>query len=125
VNRDALYFLVDSADPSAPFVQFDIVFQTDSKMLQISWGPGQEQAFLGDVTSGWSPIGNIERSKFAFGPVLEGRVDLLDVGSPVSLNLLFVNVMAGDCCEYPAWRAVDRWRHFTSPGGIFRIFWKP
>ena len=115
VNQNALYFLVESVDPAAPFVQFDMQFQVGSRILQISWAPGQQTGFLCDVTSGWKPIGEIHRSQFAFDPALEGRVDLHDMESPTSLNLISINVMAGECCNYPEWRAVEQWQPGSTP----------
>lgn len=115
VNQNALYFLIEIIDPAAPFVHFDMQFQAGSRKYQISWGPGQQNGFLGDITSGMSPIGEISYSRFAFGPALEGRVDLRDLGSPSSLSLISINVMAGECCDYPAWRAVEQWQPDSSP----------
>jgi len=109
VNQHALYLLVETVDPNAPFVQFDMVFQADSRQLLISWAPGQSDGYMGDVTAGYEPIGPTTDSAFAFGPALEGRVDLGDLGSPESLSLVEINVMVGECCEYPAWRAADQW----------------
>jgi predicted outer membrane repeat protein len=110
VNQHALYLLVETVDANAPFVQFDMLFQADSKRLLISWAPGQPDGYIGDVTVDYEPIGPTTHSAFAFGPALEGRVDLRDMGSPESLSLIEINVMVGECCEFPAWRAADQWQ---------------
>jgi sugar lactone lactonase YvrE len=110
VNQHALYFLVEAADPDAPFVQLDIVLQADARELLISWAPDQSSGYIGDVTTGYEPLGPTTDSAFAFDAVLEGRVDLRDIGSPASVSLTEINVMVGECCEYPAWRAADQWR---------------
>ena len=110
VNQHALYLLVKTVDPNAPLVQFDVLFQADAKQLLISWTPGHSDGYIGDVTAGYEPIGPITDSAFAFGPALEGRVDFRDLGSPESLSLVEINVMVGECCEYPAWRAADQWQ---------------
>ena len=109
-SDDALYFLIETPDPDKPFVHFDIWFQVDARMMQISWAPGNASGFLADVTEGFEPIGDTVHSSFAFGPVLEGRIDFRDLGSPQEVNLRGVNVMVGECCEYPAWRAADEWQ---------------
>jgi streptogramin lyase len=109
VNRDALYLAVETVDENAPFVQFDMVFQVDDRTLLISWAPDQSTGYMGDVTTGYQPIGPTTDSAFAFGPALESRVDLGDMGSPESISLVEINVMVGECCEYPAWRAADQW----------------
>jgi hypothetical protein len=114
VNQNALYFLIESVDPTAPFVQFDMQFQAGTKTLQISWAPGQQKGYLGDMTAG-KPIGEIDNSLFAFGPNLEARVDLRDMGLPSNIKLIGVNVMAGSCCDYPNWRAVDQWQPGSTP----------
>jgi hypothetical protein len=108
VNQNALYLLVENVDPTAPFVHFDMQFEVDSRTLQISWGPQQQKGFLSDLTSGTS-IGEIDNSQFAFGPNLEGRVDLRDMGSPTSIKIAAINVMSGTCCDYLDWRAVEQW----------------
>jgi hypothetical protein len=110
VNQHALYLLVETIDPNAPFVHFDMHFQADSKRLLISWEPGASEGYIGDVTAGYEPIGPTTNSAFAYGPALEGRVDLRDMGSPESLSLIEINVMVGECCEFPAWRAADQWQ---------------
>jgi streptogramin lyase len=120
VNQHALYLLVQTIDANAPYpykgkrsgslVQFDMLLQADSRRLLISWAPGQSDGYIGDVTTGYEPVGPTTDSAFAFGPALEGRVDLGDVGSPESLSLIEINVMVGECCEFPAWRAADQWQ---------------
>jgi photosystem II stability/assembly factor-like uncharacterized protein len=110
VTEEALYFLIETPDPDKPFVHFDIWFEADKRMLQISWAPGNDTGFLGDVTNGFQPIGDTTYSNFAFGPALEGRIDFRDLGAPERVNLRGVNVMVGECCEYPAWREADEWQ---------------
>jgi hypothetical protein len=108
VNQDALYFLIEVVDPAATMVQFDIQFQASDQGYQISWAPGQLNGSLGGV-------GTITRSQFAFGPALEGRVDLRDLGSPEDLRLVGANVMGGTCCAQGEWRAVDKWQSTSTP----------
>ncbi|MGC9357946.1 MAG: hypothetical protein ACP5GX_08770, partial [Anaerolineae bacterium] len=110
VNQHALYLLVEAVDVNAPLVQFDMVFQVDAKTLLISWTPGHADGYVGDVTEGYQPLGPTNDSVFAFDAMLEGRVDLRDLGSPESVSLVEINVMVGECCDYPAWRAADQWR---------------
>jgi len=140
VNQHALYLLLETVDPNAPlqykgkrsgslpykgkrsgslpykgkrsgsFVQFDMLLQADSRSLLISWAPGQSDGYIGDVTTDYEPVGPTTNSAFALGPALEGRVDLRDMGSPESISLIEINVMVGECCEFPAWRAADQWQ---------------
>ncbi|GAG19752.1 unnamed protein product, partial [marine sediment metagenome] len=54
--------------------------------------------------------GPLNRSSFAFGPALEVRIDLRDLGSPEHVNLNRIMVMVGECCQQPAWHAADVWQ---------------
>lgn len=110
VNQNALYFLVKTVDASAPFVQFDIFIQAGEREFLLSWRPGQAQGALADITAEFEFIGLTTNSAFAFGPALEARVDLRDLSLPETLNLIEINVMVGECCEYPAWRPADEWQ---------------
>ena len=110
VNQDALYLLIETVDPRAPFVQFDMFIEAGGKMLLLSWSPGQALGNLADITTGFEYIGPAIHSSFAFGPALEVRIDLRDLGSPERVNLNRITVMVGECCQEPAWRAADEWR---------------
>ena len=116
VNQNALYFLVKTVDQQASFVQFGLEFQADDRRLQILWKPGDDPTgWLGDVTNDYIFIGVAEKSAFAFGPALEGRVDLSDMGAPKTLNLTEINVIVGECCPQPAWRAADTLNFGATP----------
>ena len=115
VNQDALYFMVEIVDPFADFVQFDIFFQADDKVLQMGWGSEWEVIMLADVTSGYNQIGEATNSTFSLGVVLEGRVDLEEMGSPENLSLTEITVMVGECCDMPEWHAADVWMPGTTP----------
>ncbi|MCK4392246.1 hypothetical protein KAX17_05020 [Candidatus Bipolaricaulota bacterium] len=110
VNQNALYLLVETINARAPFVQFDMFIEAGGKMLLLSWSPGQAVDNLADITTGFEYIGPAIHSSFAFGPALEVRVDLQDLGSPERVNLNRITVMVGECCQPPAWRAADEWR---------------
>jgi len=110
VNQDALYLLIETVNARAPFVQFDMFIKADTKTLLLSWKPGRPTGNLADITSGFQYLGPANRSTFAFGPALEARVDLRDLGSPDRVNLNRITVMVGECCQQPAWRAADEWR---------------
>ena len=109
LTEEALYFVIDTDNPEMPLANFDIQLQADDRLLQISWAPGNSTGLIGDITSGWKELGETQKSEFAFGPALEARIDLRDLGSPIEINLRDVNIMVGECCEYPAWRAADTW----------------
>ena len=113
VNQNALYLLIDTVDPRASFVQLDMFIKADAKTLLLSWQPGQPMGGLADITTGFEYIGPAMNSSFAFGPALEVRLDLQDLGSPERLNLHKVLVMVGECCQRPAWRPADEWRPIT------------
>ena len=104
VNQNALYFLITTVDPAAPFVQFDIQFKADEQTYQVSWNPGSRFGYLSNIS------GEIYNSQFAYATALEGRIDLRDLGSPNQVDLTNVNVMGGKCCASPEWRAVDKWQ---------------
>jgi len=86
VNQHALYLLVETANPTAPFVQFDLLFEVGARRLLISWTPGQGDGFIGDVTGEYQPVGPAVKSSFAFSPTLEARIDRRDLGSPARLS---------------------------------------
>ena len=109
VNQDALYLLVEADDPDAVFSQFNIELQLGPKRFQVAWAPRWNQGSVADITGRWEPVGNSIYSSFAFGPALETRIDLRDLGSPESVKLIGVHVRAGECCEQGVWRIADRW----------------
>lgn len=57
-------------------------------------------------------MGDAVNSFFAFGPALEARIDLRDLGSPDDVKLIGVGVRAGECSEQGVWRIADRWEPF-------------
>ena len=110
LTEDALYFAINAEDPDKPFSNFDIQIQVDDKELQISWSPGNSSGVIGDITSGWEELGRYPRIRICFwASTWKGRIDLSDLGSPEEIQLHDVNVMVGECCDYPAWRAADSW----------------
>jgi len=110
VNQEALYLLIDTVNPRAPFVQLAIFIKADHKSLYLQWNPGQALGDLADMTTGFEYIGPVNRSSFAFGPALEVRIDLRDLGSPERVNLNRITVMVGECCQQPAWHEADMWQ---------------
>ncbi|MBN1148856.1 MAG: FecR domain-containing protein [Anaerolineales bacterium] len=115
INQQALYFLLETVDPEAGFVQFDIELQADDRLLMLSWQPGSATAYLADISGGgWQGIGDASRSRFAFGPALEARIDLRDLDLPQVLKIKIVRVMVGECCG-EAWRSADSWQTALTP----------
>ena len=94
VNQDALYFMIEVADPSALFNQFDLKFQADNRRILISWTPGQN-GFMSDETNNKS-MGETSLSSFHLGSVVEARVDLEELGSPNRVSLVDIDVRYGD-----------------------------
>ena len=121
VNQDALYLLIETVDERAPFVQFDMFIKADARTLLLSWRPGQPTGDLGDITTGFEYIGPAIHSSFAFGPALEVRLDLQDLGSPERVDLHKVLVMVGECCQQPSWHAADEWRPISSTAVVDEI----
>ena len=111
VNDAALYLLIETGDPESSFDSFELEFQAGPRRLWIAWSPrwrlGPFQ--IVDKTTEWLPIGETTYSRFALDDALEARIDLRDMGSPDAISLDEVRVMAGECCEFPEWRAADRW----------------
>ncbi len=95
VNQDALYFMIEVADPSAYLIQFDLKFQANNRRILISWTPGQN-GFMSDITTNFESLGETSLSSFELGSILEARVDLEELGSPKLINLLEVDVWFGD-----------------------------
>jgi hypothetical protein len=108
-DEKALYFLVDTVDPAASYVWFDLRFTVGGRKYVCSVNPGSRSGYIGDETSGYQEVGQTKFSKFAFGPAFEGRIDLRDLGSLKNIRLESLNAMIGECCEYPAWRPADVW----------------
>jgi len=113
LNHDALYLLGKVVDPSASFQQFAITLQVDSKQLLVAWRPGHQAGYILDTTGEAIDVGDTQYSSFAFGPCLEVRLDLRDLGSPTAVGIVGVQTMVGICCDYPAWRAADQWQAAT------------
>jgi len=88
--------------------------KADNKSLYLQWNPGQALGDLADMTTDFEYIGPINRSSFAFGPALEVRIDLRDLGSPERVNLNRIAVMVGECCQQPAWHEADVWQPMRS-----------
>ena len=108
-DEKALYFLVDTVDPAASYVCFDLRFTAGGRKYVCSVPPGSSSGHIGEETSGYQEVGQTKFSKFAFGPAFEGRIDLRDLGSLKNIRLESLNAMIGECCEYPAWRPADVW----------------
>ncbi|MEW6093530.1 MAG: hypothetical protein AB1531_06145 [Chloroflexota bacterium] len=109
VNQHALYLLIEVDDPDAPFVQLDLRLRADNRDYIISWSPGQIGGFIADVTDEYQAIGPTIKSSFFLDSSLEIRLDLRDLDSPDSINIIKVRVMIGECCEYPNWYPSDEW----------------
>ena len=106
LNRDAVYFMLEFADPTASFVLFDINIQVDGKPLQIGWQPGQMKVLKVDWSSGEGKrLGWTENTTYAFESVLEGRIDLDDLGNPGTISGFSVMVMAE--IEGKGWSPAD------------------
>lgn len=125
VTDEALYFLIETPDASQPFVHFDLHFQVDEKLLQISWAPEYQIGNVGDITAGYKELGDAVNSTFALGQALEGKVDFRDFGLPKKVSLRRVNVMVGDCCTPPAWRPADTWQTSKDTPGEVESLQKP
>ena len=114
VNHDALYVMINVVDPQQPYEIIDIELKTDDRRYIVSWNPDMAP-FVGDITNEFEPIGDAKQSMFAMDTVLEGRLSLKDIQSPENLEVQQVRVMAGECCEPPAWHAVDTWSPNETP----------
>ena len=116
INDAALYLLVETRDADAAFESFEMEFQSGPKRLWIAWSPqwGRGPFQVVDKTTEWLEIGQTNYSSFALDDALEARIDLRDLGSPEIVSIRELRVMAGECCEFPEWRAVDRWEIDTA-----------
>ena len=109
VNEHAFYMFVEALDSGAPFDSFEIRFEVGPRRLWMGWAPGWDEPWLADITNDeWEDIGGASYSTFAFGPGLEARVDLRDLGSPDGVSLIEIDVMVGECCG-AMWRSADNW----------------
>jgi hypothetical protein len=113
VNRDALYLLLEFADPGAPFVLFDMMFNADDRTYQITYQPGQTGLLLTDYTTGRGEfVKYLENSKAAFETAFEFRLDLDDLGRPGKLAVAGIGAMAN---TPSSWGPVDRWEGAIPP----------
>ena len=108
VNRDALYLLLQTDKAGADFDSLEIDFDTPDRRLRVGWGRESDRGWVADVSTGWEFIRDTSFSSFAFDEAFEGRLDLRDLGSPESVEILKVEVMVGECCG-PTWRSADTW----------------
>jgi hypothetical protein len=96
LNRDALYILVKVVDSSAPFVQIDVELSADNERTIVSWRQDVDY---------WKAF---PRSQFALGSVLEGRIDLRDIGYPEQSVVIYeIRAMVGDQASSKDWWAAD------------------
>ncbi len=102
-----LYFLVEFADASQDVEQFDLEVSDGSRSFLISVQKPSSSGFVGEVTSDYVPLGETSYSSFAFSLAWEGFVDLRDLPISGNIALTQIDIMAGECCEYPAWHAAD------------------
>jgi len=106
-DEKALYFIIDTADALAPYVQFDIVFSAGGRKYVCSVVRGSSVGHIGDLTSDYQEVGPTMFSQFSFGPAFEGRIDLRDLGSPDFIQLESIGALIGECCEGSTWRQAD------------------
>jgi hypothetical protein len=113
INQDAMYILLETADPTASFVLFDMMFRADDHTYQITYQPGQNRLSLVDYTSGSSQfIKYLENSTADFKTDFEMRIDLDDLNRPKSLVIIGIGAMAD---TNQGWGPVDRWEGGTPP----------
>jgi WD40 repeat protein len=113
VNWHALYFMIETVDPKASFVLFDINLKAGTRQLQITWSPGQTALQIIDWTSGsGARIGWAANSTIAFKNVLEARIDLDDLPSSDQIRLTNIMVMVGSGSN---WRSADNWSPTKAP----------
>jgi len=108
-DEKALYFLIETVDPEAPYVQFDIMFSAGGRKYVCSVTRGSSIGYIGDISSDYQAVGQTKFSRFAFGPTFEGRIDLRDLGSPENIQLESIGALIGECCGGPTWRQADNW----------------
>ena len=97
VNRNALYFLIELDVTDRACEQFDIEFSADHRTLLLSWSPGGDRGFLGDVSHGYEAIGEAAFSEIALGQNLEGRIDLCGTSALPTVSV---------CMPYEPWSAL-------------------
>lgn len=110
-NEHALYLTAEFLDPGASFDRFVVFFQTADRLMQIAWSPRWREPTVADLTSGYRPIGDALHSDFSFGPDLEARIDLRDLGSPSQVDL--TSLMVRSLGTPDASRVIDSDRLYT------------
>ena len=114
VNQDALYFLVETADPDQSFSQIDINIKADGNDYKIFWKPGDFGSYVGVNEDNYLLFEPTVYTQIAYVKVVEGRIDLRDLGSPEEISLESVNIMAGDCCSGGKIEVADSWLNSTT-----------
>jgi hypothetical protein len=120
INHDALYLMVKMGDPKAEFKDIEIIIQAGNRQFLVSWD-GERNVHLADITEGFTQLGYASYSKFVLGSVFEARIDLRDIGQVENLSIQAFNVMAGECCQPPAWHAADNFGGPLSPPVINEV----
>lgn len=107
-NDKFLYVLVETHQPPADYVQVDLEVSADGRDFIISFQPQKfSSGFMGDVTGGeFKEIGQIAASESAAAEAVEFKLPLSAFQNISDLSLS-VRPMAGECCQYPDWYAVD------------------
>lgn len=96
LNQESLYVLIELANPEADFEQFDFEISADGIHHLFTWHKSFDN------------FGKFGHSEFMAGSVVEGKIDLDDIGSPEStVAILQIRVMSGDSPPSETWRAVD------------------
>lgn len=99
-NDDALYVLVEVANPEAAYEGFELLVSAGSKRYELGWARNGS-AFITDTTSGEVQIGSSKYSTFAYGSAFEARVDLRDVPGGIDAHVTSLAVTA--CCDPEDW----------------------
>jgi sugar lactone lactonase YvrE len=107
-NDQFLYVLIETHQPPTDYVQVDLEASAGGRVFIISFRPQEfSSGFMGDVTGGpFEEIGDVVGSKSAAAEAVEFKMPLSAFEDASKLTLS-VRPMGGECCEYPAWYAID------------------
>jgi len=118
-NQDAIYFYATPVDPTSPFIKIGIeIYDSDGQRRLITWKTGHHSGLIGDTTSDYVFIGRTEYSIFAFGDVLEGRIDFQDIEGISQIARFSIHVLTSECRTIFECSVADEW--FTL--GVPRVY---
>ena len=101
---NALYFMIEVAEPESPYEQFDIYVWNEGQKYRFPWKPGQEKITV-LTQPGMELVGELSNSEFAFKDGVEGCIYPGDLGIEGHIDLFKINAIADS-------QNADQWKPY-------------